>query len=257
MAPNEKKRATEEAADQLRAAILRGEFPPGTDLPGERELAVRLGVSRLTLRAALTRLESEKLVRPVQGSGTRVLDFREAGGVEMLGHLYTLAAGGYAPASLLSDLLELRRMFAVEVLGLCAERATHEEIAVLEIHVDELARSVDDIPRFMRLDLGLAMGLVKATHNLAFVFLSNTIMQVLESQPGLEAAFALNPQGTVAAYRRIASLLKARDSRRVRKITRMLIGKLDRTLVATLAQLTQTSSPANAPPLDAPAARKA
>src|SRR3954468_10167463 len=102
----EKKKATEEAADQLRASILRGEFKPGTDLPGERELSVKLGVSRLTLRAALTRLESEQLVRPVHGSGTRVLDFRESGGVEMLGHLFTLATAGFAPASLLADLLE-------------------------------------------------------------------------------------------------------------------------------------------------------
>lgn len=233
----EKKRATEEAADQLRAAILRGEFRAGTDLPGERELSVRLGVSRLTLRAALTRLESEQLVRPVHGSGTRVLDYRETGGVEMLGHLYTLAAGGYAPASLLANLLELRRMVAVEVLGLVADRATDDELAALDAQVTALEEVVDDVGEFMKRDVALALGLVRATKNLALLFLANTISRVMLDQPGIEAAFAVNPRGTVLIYRRIAELLHARDGNRVRKLTRMLISKLDRNLVAVVSQL--------------------
>ncbi|GAC1524423.1 MAG: GntR family transcriptional regulator [Polyangiales bacterium] len=237
--PPEKKRATEDTADRLRAAILRGEFAPGTDLPGERELAVKLGVSRLTLRAALTRLESENLVKPVHGSGTRVLDFREQGGIEMLGYLYTLSTAGYAPTSLLADLLELRRLVAVEVIGLCAERATHEELAALETHVDELSALVDDVPRFMVHDIKLAIRLVKATHNLGLLFLANTIVRTLESQPGIEAAFAVNPRGTVASYRSIAALLQARDGKRARKLTRLLIGKLDRGLLATFTLLTK------------------
>lgn len=237
-----KKRATEDTADRLRAAILRGDFQPGTDLPGERDLAVELGVSRLTLRAALTRLESEKLVRPVHGSGTRVLDFRDHGGIEMLGHLYTLATAGYAPTSLLSDLLELRRVVAIEVIGLCAERATDQEMGELDAHVDELSKCVDDVAKFMKLDLALAVRLVKATHNLALLFLSNTIVRTLEAQPGIEAAFAVNPRGTVASYRRIATLIRARDAKRVRKLTRMLFMKIDRGLLATFGALTGGSS---------------
>lgn len=236
--PKEKKKATEDTADRLRAAILRGEFKPGTDLPGERDLAVKLGVSRLTLRAALTRLESEQLVKPVHGSGTRVLDFRDHGGIDMLGHLYTLATAGYAPTSLLSDLLELRRLVAIDVIGLCAERATDEELEALDAHVDELSKCVDDVPKFMKLDLALAIRLVKATHNLALLFLSNTIVRTLESQPGIDAAFAVNPRGTVASYRRIAALIRARDSKRARKLTRMLFGKIDRGLLATFEALT-------------------
>lgn len=238
-----KKRATEEAADRLRAAILKGDFKPGADLPGERDLSVRLGVSRLTLRAALTRLEAEQLVRPVHGSGTRVLDFRDSGGVEMLGHLYTLATAGYAPASLLADLLELRRLVAIEVIGLAAERATDDELAHLDAHLEEMCKHVDDVARFMPLDIALAMKLVKATHNLALVFLSNTIVRILQDQPGIEAAFAVNPKGTIAAYRKIAELLRARDSKSARKLTRMLIGRLDRGLVAAVTALTSPPEP--------------
>lgn len=45
-------------------------FPPDRPMPGELELAATLGVSRITLRAALKRLEEEGLVQRQQGRGT-------------------------------------------------------------------------------------------------------------------------------------------------------------------------------------------
>ena len=44
-------------ADQLQQLINDGEFPPGTLLPPERELAQALGVSRASVREALIALE--------------------------------------------------------------------------------------------------------------------------------------------------------------------------------------------------------
>jgi DNA-binding transcriptional MocR family regulator len=59
-------------ADALRAAIERGDLPPGSRLPAERALAQALAVSRSTVVAALDGLRAEGLVVSRQGSGTRV-----------------------------------------------------------------------------------------------------------------------------------------------------------------------------------------
>ena len=59
-------------ADALRAAIGRGDIPPGARLPPERVLAAQLAVSRSTVVVALDRLRSEALLVSRQGSGTRV-----------------------------------------------------------------------------------------------------------------------------------------------------------------------------------------
>ncbi|MBN9184897.1 GntR family transcriptional regulator [Microbacterium sp.] len=59
--------ASGRAYEQLTQELDVGLFPAGTRLPGERELAGRLGVSRVTLRAALSALEGEgRLVRSAQ-----------------------------------------------------------------------------------------------------------------------------------------------------------------------------------------------
>ena len=59
-------------AQGLRRRIESGELSAGTALPAERELAARLGVSRVTLRQGLGLLEAEGLLRRRRGSGTFV-----------------------------------------------------------------------------------------------------------------------------------------------------------------------------------------
>ncbi|GIG60416.1 phosphonate metabolism transcriptional regulator PhnF [Longispora fulva] len=56
-------------ADTLRAEIVAGALPPGTQLPSEHELVQRHGVSRNTVRKALGQLVHDGLVISRQGSG--------------------------------------------------------------------------------------------------------------------------------------------------------------------------------------------
>jgi DNA-binding FadR family transcriptional regulator len=74
--PLSPRRLYRQIADQLRALIDRGEYPAGTRLPPERDLAVQLGVSRPSVREALIALEVEGRVEVRMGSGIYV---REAG----------------------------------------------------------------------------------------------------------------------------------------------------------------------------------
>ncbi len=69
----EPRRLYRQVADQIRALIERGEYPAGSRLPTERELAVKLGVSRPTVREALIALEVDGRVKIRVGSGIYVL----------------------------------------------------------------------------------------------------------------------------------------------------------------------------------------
>lgn len=59
-------------SDAFRARIASGEWPPHYRLKSEPDLAAELGVSRGTLRRALTTLIEEGLLRQVRGRGTFV-----------------------------------------------------------------------------------------------------------------------------------------------------------------------------------------
>ncbi|HSV83223.1 MAG TPA: GntR family transcriptional regulator [Ramlibacter sp.] len=58
--------------DALRSEILNGKLPPGAKLPPEAELIARFGVSRITVRQALSELQAAGLVTTVNGKGSYV-----------------------------------------------------------------------------------------------------------------------------------------------------------------------------------------
>src|SRR5262249_25911776 len=59
-------------ADHLEHAIADGRYPVDTRLPGEIEIAQRLGVNRHTVRRAIAALAVRGFVRAERGSGTYV-----------------------------------------------------------------------------------------------------------------------------------------------------------------------------------------
>lgn len=59
--------------NQLYADIVGGLYPPGSYLPGEAVLAETYGVSRNTLRQALTILSEDRMIQKKQGKGTLIV----------------------------------------------------------------------------------------------------------------------------------------------------------------------------------------
>jgi len=72
--PGERKYRTIAAA--LRDAIRRGDYPPGSRLPGENDIMRDNGVARMTARQALAVLISEGRAEARKGSGVYVREFR-------------------------------------------------------------------------------------------------------------------------------------------------------------------------------------
>lgn len=60
--------------DELLLQITKGDYPIGSQLPSEPDLARNLGVSRATLRQALVLLQDDGLVRNIRGKGNFVLE---------------------------------------------------------------------------------------------------------------------------------------------------------------------------------------
>jgi DNA-binding FadR family transcriptional regulator len=139
------RRVSDVLHDRLRAEILAGELAAGDAVPSERALAEHHGVNRHAVREALKRLEQAGLVRITQGGATRVQDWREHGGLDLLLDLVRDAgapAGG-PPAEVVRSVLELRALIGVDAARRFVERATpadRERVAGL---VDAVASAVE------------------------------------------------------------------------------------------------------------------
>jgi GntR family transcriptional regulator len=76
----------------------------GDAIPAERQLGIDLGVSRLTVRAALEELVREGYLVRRRGAGTFVAEPKVAKGIDITSFSYDMRARGLTPASRTLDL---------------------------------------------------------------------------------------------------------------------------------------------------------
>ncbi len=76
--PIKTKKIYEEVVDQLKMMLTAGELKPGDKLPSERDMAESLGVSRASVREALTTLEAIGILEIKPGEGTFVKHTNDA-----------------------------------------------------------------------------------------------------------------------------------------------------------------------------------
>lgn len=77
MEQKEERLGSRQLADQLRAAIDRGEHEPGEQLPSYRDLAAKYGLAINTVRDAVRLLSQQGLVVVQQGRGAFVAERTE------------------------------------------------------------------------------------------------------------------------------------------------------------------------------------
>lgn len=125
-------RTADEVVRQIEGLILDGVLRDGDRLPGERDLAAELDVSRPILREALKQLESRGLLVSHHGGGTFVAD--------IIGQVFsrpvTELISRHARAS--RDYLEYRRELEGLTAELAATRATETDKALLARIVDDM-----------------------------------------------------------------------------------------------------------------------
>ncbi len=151
---------TQAAIDQIKGMIVRGELRPGERLPKESELALRLNLSRGSLREAVRGLALVRVLEVRQGDGTYVSSLKPELLLETIG-FFTELQGEEAS---LHQILEARRMLEAGTAALAAQLATPEELAAVELLVEEMA-GLDDIDAFVENDLRFHRAVALASRN--------------------------------------------------------------------------------------------
>ncbi|HHJ1297523.1 FadR family transcriptional regulator [Pseudomonas sp. SWRI59] len=153
--------------EKLRQALARGQWRSGDMLPGQRELAEQLGISRPSLREAVTVLETLGLVRALPGKGVLVLDADAA--------LPEPGIDTSASASL-ADVLELRYTLEPFIVGLVAQSANSHDIGQLRLTLMDMREALDAD------DSEAGVKAYIALHEALFALTTNPIFQSVVQQ---------------------------------------------------------------------------
>ena len=109
---------TQEAIDRIRERVASGEWPAGSRLPREADLAAELGLSRNSLREAVRALALARVLEVRQGDGTYVSSLEPGELLEPTRFATHLLQG-----QTVLELFEVRRMLEPEAAALAALRA--------------------------------------------------------------------------------------------------------------------------------------
>ena len=118
-------------AERIVAAIKSGEFPVGTRLPSESELAEKVGVSRPSVREALSALQAVGLIESRSGSGNYVLKMPSSGEELAAPHLIENEAGCL-------EVMEARSCLEPPIAALVARKASKESVSDLKTKITEM-----------------------------------------------------------------------------------------------------------------------
>jgi DNA-binding FadR family transcriptional regulator len=161
-------------AEQLRSAIVAGQFKIGQRLPTEDELAKRFGVSRPSVREALKRLAAQNLVRARRGpsGGNFVVQPSYAELAESLSGAATLLVGMGALG--IEEIIEARRSLQGSCLQLASSNLREEHLHSIETALQRQRDPDISDEDFCRADVAFHRALVDATDNgmLRFVYLA-------------------------------------------------------------------------------------
>ena len=153
--------------------IFRGQLKPGDQIMPERELALALGVSRPTVREAIKKLVTMGLLEHRQGQGTFV---RSTDSQREHNPLAAVIEGHDAS---LEELLEVRMGLESQSAILAAQRATAEDIQVLERALEAMLAENAAGRLGIEDDVSFHMALAFASKNPVQVYLMKNFYDLL------------------------------------------------------------------------------
>jgi DNA-binding FadR family transcriptional regulator len=234
------KRLYHSVADQIETLIKEGAFPPGSRLPGERELAERFDVSRVTIREAEIALQALGYLDIKTGSGVYVLDGAEQ-------------QNGGLPKITAFELTEARSLFESEAAALAARQIDDAALRQLDEMIERMS-STDpaDDEDSQQADREFHLTIAASSGNAAVQYVVETLWQMRSDIPSIRdvhaAICATEDAGDRGSeHADILEALKRRDSEAARAamrkhFSRLLESMIDVTEEKAMQELRQRAS---------------
>jgi GntR family transcriptional repressor for pyruvate dehydrogenase complex len=222
--PLRHERRYEQVAEQLRKLISSGAFRPGDKLPSERDLCVKLGVGRSSVRDAIRTLQAEGILEPRQGHGTVVRDPASDPLVLPLQNQRHMVA----------ELLEVRRMLEPALAARAAKNASAAEIAhmrqILDRHGRKLRRSQQAIDEDSEFHYAIAL----AARNRVVLRVLDVLMDQLVESRARSLQVPGRAERSYEGHRTILRAIERRDAKAAEAAVRRHLEEIEEIVMRQL-----------------------
>jgi GntR family transcriptional repressor for pyruvate dehydrogenase complex len=208
-------RLYEQIVQQIEESVLNGTLKPGDQLPAERELAQRLGVSRTAVREAVKALREKGLVEAYSGRGTFVTDGTSQAARQSFDLMVKIGQQEGAP-----HLAELRLILEPGIAALAAVRVKEEDLGAMREAVAVMDRAQDDPEAYIEADLDFHLALAETVANPLILSLIDSIVGLLREQRIKIFNVEGGPQRGQVHHKRILEAMERRDAEMARTAMR-------------------------------------
>jgi DNA-binding FadR family transcriptional regulator len=200
----------EETVERLGTAIRLGLLPAGSQLPPERTLAEQLGISRSTLRQALTTLVQSGHLVALRG---------RTGGTFVTAEPPLSERGGETLSDEAWAILDYRVAVELGCVALAIERADPADLDGLDELVERMAEA-NEFEKYRRADMRFHIGIAEAARS------PRLVAAMTEVQGQMSDLFALiaHPEQVLTRsndqHRRLVTLLRRGERARAARVMR-------------------------------------
>ena len=208
-------RLYEQIVQQIEESILKGALKPGDQLPAERDLAQRFGVSRTAVREAVKALREKGLVEAYSGRGTFITDGTSQAVRQSLDLMVKIGQQDG-----LTHLAEVRAILEPEIAALAAPRAQESDLATMREAVAVMDRAGQDPDAYIEADLDFHLALAEAAANPLILSLIDSIVGLLREQRLKIFKVSGGPERGQIHHKRILEAMENRDAQKAREAMR-------------------------------------
>jgi GntR family transcriptional regulator, transcriptional repressor for pyruvate dehydrogenase complex len=222
---------------QVEDSILQGQLKPGDQLPAERDLAQRFGVSRTAVREAVKTLREKGLVEAYSGRGTFVTNGTSQAIRQSLDLMIRINQQDGS-----ANLVELRLVLEPEIAGLAASRIDEQLLATMRESVAVMDRSLRDPDAFVEADLDFHLALAEAVGNPLILSLLDSIVGLLREQRSRIFNIDGGPERGQFHHKRILAAIEQHDPVSAREAMRAHLQQVlaDSSLLADSSEVPAT-----------------
>lgn len=211
-----KVRVYEQVIEQIKHSVEQGQIRAGECLPSERELAVKLGISRSVVREAMSVLNASGVIEVRQGIGVFLVDDEE----QLL--LQRMNRALRRDSVNVLELLEVRQGLEGQAAFLAAQKSTEKDLVKMQEALERMEQAVLGGMLAANEDFAFHNAVVKASKNETIIemvrLLSDRFLTGLNESRSRSMKLPDKSERVMKEHFAIFEAIQSRDAEQARKL---------------------------------------